>query len=158
MRVFLVDVVVENSNQAKTLLNYLMTYYKLSNGGVTLMNAYKKYWSNILNFSGTATRSEYWWPAIINAIIAFIAAAVVQNIVGHPITEIYNFADLNYSLGTRFIAFLVWLANWTVTVRRLHDTDRSGWWIVIQIIPLLGTIWFLILMLLPSHSQTRWSN
>jgi uncharacterized membrane protein YhaH (DUF805 family) len=40
--------------------------------------------------------------------------------------------------------------------RRLHDTNRSNWWILIAIVPLIGQIWLFILFLLPSKSDTRW--
>lgn len=121
-----------------------------------MVELYKKFWHNITNFSGTANRPDYWWPVIINYILGVIIIAIIQSITGHPIEDIYNLSDLNINLASKIIAFIVWLGMWTLKVRRLHDTDRSGWWILIEIIPLIGTIWFFILMILPSK-ENRWS-
>ncbi len=49
------------------------------------------------------------------------------------------------------VAMLITPANFTVTIRRLHDSGRSGFWYLIMLAPLIGGIWFLILMLLPSQ-------
>ncbi|MCZ2491276.1 DUF805 domain-containing protein [Dellaglioa carnosa] len=121
-----------------------------------MIESYKNFWNNITNFSDTARRSDFWWPAIINAIVGFLIVNIYTFSVGHPITDIYNFSDLALATGRNIVVFLVWLANLSVTVRRLHDTDRSGWWILLQLIPILGPIWFIILMVLPGKSN-RWS-
>lgn len=42
----------------------------------------------------------------------------------------------------------VFLPSLAVAIRRLHDTDRSGWWVLISLVPLIGGIWLLILMVL----------
>ena len=54
-----------------------------------MASAYRKFWDNLLNFSGTATRSEYWWPVIINHILVVLSFAIIQMIMGHPI-EIFT--------------------------------------------------------------------
>ena len=75
---------------------------------------------------------------------------------GHPISEIYNIGDLGISMGRNIVVFIVWIATLSVKIRRLHDTDRSGWWVLIEFVPLIGTIWFYILMLLPTKTN-RWA-
>lgn len=59
-------------------------------------------------------------------------------------------------MGRNIVVFIVWIATLSVKMRRLHDTDRSGWWVLIEFIPLIGTIWFYILMLLPTKTN-RWA-
>ncbi len=81
---------------------------------------------NYVNFSGRARRSEFWYFILFN-MIAAIAMMIVDYMIG--MTILYPL----YILG----AFLPGLA---VAVRRLHDTDRSGWWYLIGLIPLIGTI------------------
>ena len=120
-----------------------------------MASAYRKFWDNLLNFSGTATRSEYWWPVIINYILGGIIIAIIQMIMGHPIEDIYNCSDLSVNTMSKLIALIVWLGTLSLKFRRLHDSDHTAWWILIDLVPIIGTIWFFILMVLPSRSN-RW--
>lgn len=129
------------------------TLYK----GELMMNAYKEFWTKMFVWNGTATRSQYWIPVIINYFLGGIVANAVEKILGHPITEIYNFTDLTTNTAAKIIMILLWIATLTVKVRRLHDTNRSAGWILISAIPLIGTIWFFILMILPTTSKSRWT-
>ncbi|MDN6419429.1 MAG: DUF805 domain-containing protein, partial [Lactiplantibacillus plantarum] len=52
-------------------------------------------------------------------------------------------------------ALIVWLGTLSLKFRRLHDSDHTAWWILIDLVPIIGTIWFFILMVLPSRSN-RW--
>ena len=115
-----------------------------------MIKAYKKFWSNIFNFSGVASRGEYWIPVIINYILGFIWMALVQQILGHSIEDIYTWGDWSAKTGSLIISFIVWLATLSLRFRRLHDSNHSGWWILINILPFIGQLWFIILMLLPS--------
>jgi uncharacterized membrane protein YhaH (DUF805 family) len=84
------------------------------------------------NFSGRAIRSEYWWWVLF-AIIASIVLGVVDYILGVQLLgSIFSLATL--------------IPGIAVGVRRLHDLDKSGWWLLIAFIPLIGFIlliyWF----------------
>jgi uncharacterized membrane protein YhaH (DUF805 family) len=78
------------------------------------------------DFSGRARRSEYWWYAL-----AVIIASVVLDIIG---------AVIGTSILTYVFALALLVPNIAVVVRRLHDTGRSGWWILLAFIPLIGAI------------------
>ena len=88
-------------------------------------------------FSGRAQRMEYWMFFLFNIIIA-VALAVVEGIFGSPgiLSTLYSLAIL--------------IPGIAVTVRRLHDTDRSGWWILIGFIPMIGALVLLVFMVLDS--------
>jgi uncharacterized membrane protein YhaH (DUF805 family) len=81
------------------------------------------------DFSGRASRAEYWW-FVLALIIAYIVVSIVESIVGinHMIFSVYG-----------PLSALLWLAtivpSIAVAVRRLHDTDRSGWWVLLPIVP-----------------------
>ena len=80
-------------------------------------------------FEGRATRPEFWWFTLIDLTITIAMVVVAGAIVGGSaifLTDIYTLAVLLPRLG--------------VTVRRLHDTNHSGWLILISIIPLIGMI------------------
>ncbi|WP_424349212.1 DUF805 domain-containing protein [Latilactobacillus sp. 5-91] len=121
-----------------------------------MVKSYQRYWARILDFTGTSNRPDFWWPIIINYILGGIIIGIIQAMTGHPISEIYNIGDLGISMGRNIVVFIVWIATLSVKIRRLHDTDRSGWWVLIEFVPLIGTIWFYILMLLPTKSN-RWA-
>jgi uncharacterized membrane protein YhaH (DUF805 family) len=89
-------------------------------------------------FSGRSRRREFWMFALFNFIIALVIGCV-EGIVGSPaiISTLYSLAVLIPSLA--------------VTVRRLHDTGRRGWWILIGLIPLVGWIVLIVFMVLDSQ-------
>ncbi len=100
------------------------------------MNYYIRALKKYAVFNGRATRSEYWYFFLLNLVIA-IAVGIVAYLIG--------FEELSFLYG---LAVLV--PTWAVTVRRLHDIGRSGWMILISLIPLVGSIWLLVLMCLDS--------
>ena len=106
-----------------------------------------------VTFSGRATRSEFWWFCLFTILVNFVTTSQASSFLlvlleKHDVTAnessyfLNNFFFLYLSTITSLILILPSLA---VAARRLHDTDRSGWWIliaftVIGIIPLL--IWY----------------
>jgi uncharacterized membrane protein YhaH (DUF805 family) len=82
--------------------------------------------SNYVNFQGRAIRSEYWYWVLFVIILAVIAQIIDYVIGMHVIYPICMLAVLLPGLG--------------VSVRRLHDLDRSGWWLLLSFIPLVGAI------------------
>lgn len=157
---------------------------------------------NMLNFSGRARRAEYWWFALF-LFLAGLALQVALALrmmgdasflaaMGSPDiaqTWFKQNPDVLYLAGYGFAGYVVlaWLPQLAVTVRRLHDTNRSGWFIfmpfvayvaavvgglflvmvtggqgaplaimAIMIIPLVASIWFLVVLCLPgTHGNNR---
>jgi len=87
---------------------------------------------NYANFNGRATRQEYWMFVLFNMIFA-VVAMVVDVFLG------LGFLNLIYMLA-------VIIPSIAVFARRMHDIDKSGWWIFISIIPLIGAIWLIVLL------------
>jgi uncharacterized membrane protein YhaH (DUF805 family) len=81
------------------------------------------------DFSGRAPRPEYWW-FFLAVVLAYIVATIIDSILGlsHMVFGIYG-----------PVAVLLWLATLVpsiaVGVRRLHDTNRTGWWLLLPIVP-----------------------
>lgn len=108
------------------------------------MNWYLAVLQKYFDFSGRARRKEYWMFALFNIIVSLVLL-MLDSAMGTGSFEsgtgllsgIYSLAVILPSLG--------------VTVRRLHDTGRSGWWILIALIPLIGAIVLLVFMV--SDSQ-----
>ncbi len=96
-------------------------------------------------FRGRARRKEYWYFILFNLIITFVFG-FIDNLAGtfNPETGVGLMGGI-YSLA-------VLLPSIGLTVRRLHDTDRSGWWIFISLIPLIGAIVLLVFMVIDGTS------
>ncbi|ONI75802.1 hypothetical protein BWI15_08270 [Kribbella sp. ALI-6-A] len=86
-------------------------------------------------FSGRARRKEFWMFTLFNVIIS-IVLTVIDRLIGTD--------SSGAGLLSGIYTLLVLLPSLAVTVRRLHDTDRSGWWILIGLIPLIGAIVLLV--------------
>ncbi len=102
------------------------------------MNWYLEVLRKYAVFDGRARRKEYWMFALFNFIIAFVLG-FIEGLVGGP-----GVIGLVYSLA-------VFIPALAVTVRRLHDTNRSGWWVLIAFVPLIGAIVLLVFMVLDSQ-------
>ncbi len=95
-------------------------------------------------FQGRSDRKEYWlW--VLTYTIGGVIAAAVDLVLLHrsfgPVSALFMLASLVPSAA--------------VSVRRLHDTGRSGWWTLLAFVPILGTIWLLVLFLLDSDRKTN---
>jgi uncharacterized membrane protein YhaH (DUF805 family) len=100
------------------------------------MNWYVQALKKYAVFSGRARRMEYWMFAVINFIISF-SLSMIDMATGtgqgywSPLATIYGCATVIPSLA--------------VGVRRLHDTGKSGWWLLIGLVPILGVIVLIVL-------------
>ena len=84
------------------------------------------------DFNGRARRSEYWYFVLFNSLIS-MAVGLVAGLIGLDwLSYIYTLALCVPSIA--------------VGVRRLHDIGKSGWWLLISFVPLIGAIWLIILM------------
>ena len=110
------------------------------------MNWYLQVLKKYAVFSGRARRKEYWFFVLFNIIFS-IAFTVIDGVTG----------TLDPTMGIGLLSLLYSLAvlipSISVTVRRLHDIGRSGWWLLIILIPLLGAIILLVFMFLDSKSE-----
>jgi uncharacterized membrane protein YhaH (DUF805 family) len=90
--------------------------------------------SNYVNFSGRSARPEYWYFALFLVLVG-IAASLIDLALG--------FVDVDSGLpGPLSIIFTLAtiLPGLSVSVRRLHDIGRSGWWVLISLVPIIGVI------------------
>ncbi|WP_232683823.1 DUF805 domain-containing protein [Leuconostoc mesenteroides] len=122
-----------------------------------MINAYREFWTKMFSWHATATRTQYWVPLIVNYFLGGILVSILENMQGHSIEDIYTVGDLSTNLTTRIVMIIVWIAAFTLKARRLHDTNRSAGWIFIDLIPIIGNIWFFILMILPTTPESRWT-
>ena len=94
--------------------------------------------SKYATFSGRAARSEFWF-FILFVMIVYVVCLLLGSIIGDPTIPMILLGI--FALGIILPAI-------SVTVRRLHDQDKSGGWYFIQLVPAVGGIWFIVLMCL----------
>ena len=108
------------------------------------MNWYLKVLKQYADFRGRARRKEYWMFVLFNTIFA-IVAMILDNILGIAIEGV------GYGPLYGLYALAVLIPGLAVSARRLHDVGKSGWMILIALIPLIGAIWLLVLMVTDSN-------
>jgi uncharacterized membrane protein YhaH (DUF805 family) len=108
------------------------------------MNCYLEVLKKYAVFSGRARRKEYWMFFLFNLII-YVVLALIDGLMGTFSPQ----AGLGVLSGLYSLAVLI--PSLAVTVRRLHDTGRSGWWILIALVPFIGGIVLLVFMVLDSQ-------
>jgi uncharacterized membrane protein YhaH (DUF805 family) len=98
---------------------------------MNFQQAIRSGFSNYATFRGRAARSEFWWWQLF-LLLGEVAAALFDVFVSFGV------------VGGSPFSTVFWLATFipslAVMVRRLHDTDTSGWWLLLMLIPLIGMI------------------
>lgn len=127
--------------------------YESRGAKITFGKAVKSGFQHYVSWKGRASRSEYWWWALFVFLVTLplniLYQVTVQSVMLLGMTDIT--AVFNWSFWLLVIVGLALFLPWlSILIRRLHDTDRSGGWFWIQLIPTVGAIVILVFTLLPS--------
>ena len=113
--------------------------------------AIKKGFKGYVVWNARSTRSEYWWWVLFTLIVGIVATIIDAVVFGSD--------GMGAGLLSIIATIALFLPGLSLIVRRLHDTDRSGWWFWISLIPIVGGIILIVFMLLPSKmGPTRWNS
>ncbi|MGN6424154.1 MAG: DUF805 domain-containing protein [Asticcacaulis sp.] len=105
---------------------------------MSFVEAIKSGFKNYVNFQGRATRSEYWWWVLFEILLTCVPGALIG--LGGESDALASIGGLLYIV----IGLGLLLPSLSVYIRRLHDTDHSGWWLLLGFIPLIGGIVLLV--------------
>lgn len=110
------------------------------------MNWYLKVLNHYVDFSGRARRKEYWMYILFHIIFTFLTAFL----------DILLSTEFN-DVGLFYLIYLVLniIPGIAVSVRRLHDIGKSGLMILVNLIPIVGPIWFLVLTCMEGESKSN---
>lgn len=93
---------------------------------MSFVDAVKSVFTQYVGFNGRARRSEYWYFFLFNFIVALVLSVIGQAIGSNILSTLWSLAVL--------------LPGIAVGIRRLHDINKSGWWLLISLVPIVGTI------------------
>jgi uncharacterized membrane protein YhaH (DUF805 family) len=93
---------------------------------MSFMDAVKAVLTNYVGFSGRARRSEYWWFVLFNVIVS-VVAGIIAGLIRFP-------------LLSTLVSLALLLPGIAVSIRRMHDIGKSGWVLLLGLIPLVGAI------------------
>ena len=113
------------------------------------MNWYLEVLKKYAVFNGRARRKEYWFFFLFNILVSILLAAIDMAIGS------FN-AEAGMGLLGGIYALAVLIPSIAVSVRRLHDTGRSGWWLLIALVPIIGVIVLVIFMLQDSKPENQY--
>jgi uncharacterized membrane protein YhaH (DUF805 family) len=111
---------------------------------VTFGEAVSDGFSKYATFNGRTSRSGYWWFYLFYVLV-LVGASIVDAVIKIPIL-------------TALAALALFLPTLAVLVRRLHDTDHSGWWVLISFIPLVGTIVLIVFACTDSGPPNKYGD
>lgn len=102
---------------------------------MSFTNAVKTCLRKYVDFSGRARRAEYWWFGLFEVLVLILAEIVDYAVASGP------------GVLTILVTLCLFLPSLAVSVRRLHDTGRAGWWVLINFVPIVGPIVLLVFVL-----------
>lgn len=127
------EINTSNSYQAETQSQSVV---QSSGNSVSFPQAIRLYFQNYANFKGRATRAEYWWAFLFNLLVSFVATFI------QPVGSLLVLALL--------------IPGLSVGVRRLHDIGKSGFYLFMSFIPLVGAIILIVQFCKESDGDNKW--
>ena len=128
--------------------------------GAAVSRFFKKY----ATFSGRASRSEYWWWYLFSIIVAAVFNILSFALGGYGYQLDGTYAPPSAGATIIFVIWGIWalatlVPHFALLARRLHDTNRSAWWIFLLLVPLVGPIVILVFVLLgPDPAGARFDR
>ncbi len=115
------------------------------------INALKSAFKNYVNFSGRASRGDFWWYVLAYIVVAVVLSILDKVLFGGGSGTMDTTDGVSVSFNAGVLTSLWVLANIipsiSISVRRLHDGDRSGWWYLLMLVP-LANLYVLYLLII----------
>lgn len=104
---------------------------------ISIVEATKLFFTRYTDFNGRSRRSEFWWAQLTVGILGSVIAMIIPNL-------------------SWIWSLIVLIPSIAISLRRLHDIGKSGWWYLINLIPVVGQIIFLVLACKDSVEDNQW--
>jgi uncharacterized membrane protein YhaH (DUF805 family) len=112
---------------------------------MSFTDAIRSVFSQYVGFSGRARRSEFWYWTLFQIIVGIVASILDRAVF-----------DRNNAAFSAIIGLGLLLPSLAVAVRRLHDSGRTGWWLLIGLIPVIGTIILIVFYVQDSQGDNKY--
>lgn len=132
------------------------------------MNYYLDAFKKFATLTGRTSRKSFWWFTIISflfGIILYIIDVKMGNVIGMSHTAmnegnepIGRFMRPRIGLLSGIYGLIIFIPSLSILVRRLHDISRSGWWILIGVIPFIGQLILFVFTLLGGKDDNVYGN
>ena len=109
---------------------------------------YYKVILNYTNFNGRARRQEYWYFTLVNVLVNLVMG-IIDRVIG-SVMQMDNFGFFSV-----ISALFIMIPSIAVTVRRLHDSGRTGWWALIAFVPVIGILVLLYFLIQDSEEGSN---
>ncbi|MDP9885901.1 uncharacterized membrane protein YhaH (DUF805 family) [Sinomonas atrocyanea] len=130
--------------------------------GAPFKDAVQRVFKKYATFSGRASRAEYWWWALVGAVVGIVLNIIISAGMVASTSTYSGYAYSAPTLGPVSIIGVILAVVWglaiivptlALAVRRLHDVNMSGWMVLIGLVPFVGGIALLVFMLLPPKPE-----
>jgi uncharacterized membrane protein YhaH (DUF805 family) len=132
--------------------------------GASIGTAFSRFWQKYATFSGRASRSEYWWWYLIAIIVNTVFNILSFSLGGYGVQMDGTYAPPTAGATVIYVLWGIWalatiIPGLALLVRRLHDTDRSGFWVFLGLVPFVGGIIVLVFTILgPNPAGARFDR
>ena len=113
-----------------------------------MMEAVRLFFNRYTDFRGRSRRSEYWWVQLFHILVLLVPYILLFAIGGIQSGQM-NILGVILMIAILVYALAVLIPGLAVSFRRLHDRDMSAWWLLIGLIPYLGSLVLLVFYVLP---------
>jgi len=115
-----------------------------------IISSTKLYFTDLFVGAKRMSRKDFWWGFLGMTIVAdVIMALLALAITKMPLLDYYWSSLLGVALAITFGYY--WIAVFTASIRRLHDHQMRGWWVLIRLVPVIGEIAMIVLLCLPQR-------
>lgn len=119
-----------------------------------LINSTKLYFQDMFVGAKRMSRADYWWGLFGTSLIAAVVIGLFAWLVTvMPINDFYWSAVWSIAMVMTFGYYLI--SIWTASIRRLHDRNMQGWWMLSYILPVVGEVMIIVLMCLPQRNENN---
>ena len=101
-------------------------------------------WKIFFSFQGRISRGTYWWAIVVRTVVSCIWALVLVATIEPPYLSATSLFAFVTGLFALMLFMLTCYCGYPIAVKRWHDRNKSGWWILIAWIPIIGTFWAII--------------
>jgi len=122
------------------------------------METFKRYYLDVifqhyLDFKGRASRSEFWYFVLFNLLVTLVLMLIDNFLINQPLLHMTPEEASRGGILQVVYSLAVFLPTLALSVRRLHDIGKSGWWMLLSFVPIIGPLVLLIFWILPSKES-----